>query len=119
MQLDLLLLLALNVAAFASLAVGLAFWLKERPSGGSPRDVAAAFGMLELALRKAFPDLPQGFTWREGIAEARKRGVRLNWTALDGALRSYEAYRYGQEPAPAASPQPDLLKLLKVLGGPR
>ena len=119
MQLDLILLVVFNVAAYASLVAGLASWLKERPPGGSPRDVAAAFGMLEQALRRAFPDLPEGFTWREGIAEARKKGVRLNWNALDGALRSYEAYRYGQEPAPTAAPQPDLLKLLKVLGGPR
>ena len=119
MQLDLLLLVVLNGAVYASLVAGLAFWLKERPHRGRPRDVASAFGMLDLAFRRAFPDLPQGFTWREGIAEARRKGVRLNWAAIDTTLRSYEAYRYGEGPAPAVAPQPDLLKLLKVLGGPR
>ena len=82
----------------------------------NPADAKAAFGLLEAALKKTFPGLPEGFTWREGMAEARRKRLDLNWEELDRELNDYEAYRYGSGLAPAAS-QPELLKLLKSLRG--
>jgi hypothetical protein len=112
MDLDSLLLL--NAAAYGSLAVALAVWRARR--GAMPADTRAAFGLLESALRHAFPDLPEGFTWREGLGMAKTKGLDIRWDEIDESLRRYEAYRYGQGP-PLEPPRPEMLKLVKALGG--
>jgi hypothetical protein len=55
-----------------------------------------AFEALEKSLKGAFPDLPCGFTWGEGIERAKKLTIRIDWTELEKELRTYEAYRYGK-----------------------
>lgn len=106
------LLFALNVLVYASLAAGLIAWRTTRSP--NPADALAAFAQLEAALRRAIPDLPDGFTWREAVSEARRRGLVSDWKELDRTLGNYEAYRYGGGPSPGAA-QPELLRLLKAL----
>jgi hypothetical protein len=88
-------LLALNVVLYASLAF-LALRLRRRKF--APSNLTEAFGDLELALKESVPDLPSGFTWEEAVARLRSSGVRTE--GMEGALKGYEAYRYGGAPLP-------------------
>lgn len=106
-------LIFLNVAAYGSLVAALAVWRRRRVP--KPADARAAFRLLETALKRAFPDLPDGFTWREGMDMAKKKGLDVSWEEIDETLRSYEAYRYGG--SPSLEPMlPEVLKLVKALG---
>ena len=61
-------------------------------------EMALAFGILEDALTRSFPDLPSGFTWEEGIARAKRLKLKsIEWKEVDGILRKYETYRYGKD----------------------
>ena len=106
------LLLALNAAVYLSLVAGLI--ARRRPPTPASEDIRSAFVLLDGALRKAFPDLPEGFTWREGMTKAKKKGLQLDWKELDKTLRSYEAYRYGGADEPKSS-QSELLRLVRAL----
>lgn len=86
-------LLAVNVVLYASLGVAA---LGQRRRKVEPSNLKEAFNGLELALKEAVPDLPSGFTWEEALARLRSSGVKTQ--AMEGALASYEAYRYGGAP---------------------
>jgi hypothetical protein len=88
-------LLALNVALYASLAF---LALRSRRRKFAPSSLSEAFSDLELALEEAVPDLPSGFTWEEAVARLKSSGLRTE--AVEGALKGYEAYRYGGAPLP-------------------
>ncbi len=109
MNLDLV---VLNVAAYGSLAAGLMQTRRQRSSRGV--DVSGAFPLLALTLRKAVPELPAGFTWRQGISAAKGLELNLRWDEIDKAVGEYEAYRYGGRPAPEAS-QPEVMRLVEAL----
>ncbi|MGA2664598.1 MAG: hypothetical protein ABSF83_06625 [Nitrososphaerales archaeon] len=104
--------IGLNLAAYASLAAALLQWGRQRPP--RPTDGPAAFRLLERALRRSFPDLPRGFTLKEGLSKARLDGPALRWEEIDRTVADYEAFRYGDGPAPSL-PQPELMRLVKVL----
>jgi hypothetical protein len=57
--------------------------------------LAEAFQLLEYWLRRAYPDLPEGFTWREALERAPKSDKRIDWQRLLSIIERYEAYRYG------------------------
>ncbi len=78
---------------------------------------AQAFSLLEREMKRALPSLPQGFTWREGVGEAKKTGVLADWPEIGREVDAYEAYRYGgrQEPADFGG----VLTLAKQLKGVR
>ncbi len=101
-----------NVAACASLAGAVVQWHRQRIP--NPRDAAAAFHLLVDALARSFPDLPFGFTLREGLTRARLAGLRLRWEDIDRTVVEYETFRYGGGPIPAL-PQPEVMSLVKVL----
>jgi hypothetical protein len=88
-------LLALNVVLYASLGFAA---LGQRGRKVEPSNLMEAFNGLELALKESVPDLPSGFTWEEALARLRSSGVKTE--AMEGALKSYEAYRYGGTPLP-------------------
>ena len=105
------LLLGLNAAIYSSLVAALVF--RHRAPVGANLDSVALFRLLESSLRRKFPDLPAGFTWREGISKAQSLQLSLDWGAIDAAVERYEAFRYGgaaREPAPA-----EMLKLVRSL----
>ena len=114
MQTEIELLLFVNVAVYSSLIVGLT-QRRRWSSMSGPADLATMFSQLELALKKRFPDLPEGFTIREGLSKVRSLGLDLSWDKIESALEGYEAHRYGDEPLPTAT-QPELRKLVKELG---
>ena len=60
---------ALNAAAYFSLAAGLVQWRRQRLT--LPVGSVAAFQLLERSLERAFPDIKEGFTWREAISRTR------------------------------------------------
>jgi len=88
--------------------------LVRSPSGFRER----TFRELAEVLRGRFPELPEGFTLREGLARAREAAPMLDWGEIYRALDGYEAYRYGGLPEPD-SPQPALAGLVAALGGSR
>lgn len=110
---DLLLgaLLALDLALFASLFYAILSRSRGLPD---PTDLGQAFGSLELALVESMPDLPSGFTWEEAVARLRSSGVQTQ--SMEGALRSYEAYRYGGAPLPDTDYR-EVVRLARALGG--
>lgn len=83
-----------------------------------PASLDEAFREIELALEKRFPDLPEGFTLKEGLSRARTTEPGLRWDDIDAALGAYEAHRYGDLPVSQA-PQPELKRLIIELGGSR
>jgi len=101
-----------NVAAYTSLAGAVVQWYRHRIP--NPPDAAAAFHLLEDALGRSFPDLPYGFTLREGLTRARLAGLRLGWEDIDRRVTEYETFRYGGGPLPAL-PQPEVMRLVRVL----
>ena len=103
----------LNVAAYGSLAAGLVQIQRQRIS--KQIEILEAFPLLEANLRKAFPKLPAGFTWREGISLAKGLGLELRWDEIDNALSSYEAHKYGGRAMPDSSPR-EVMKLAGMLG---
>jgi hypothetical protein len=109
MNLDLV---VLNVAAYGSLAAGLMQTRRQRSSGEA--EISGAFPLLARSLRKALPELPAGFTWRQGISAAKGLELKLRWDEIDKAVAEYEAYRYGGRPAPEPS-QPEVMRLVEAL----
>lgn len=104
--------IVLDVAVYASLTAALLQWRRQRIP--SPRDARTAFHLLEDALRRSFPDLPQGFTLREGLTRARQADPELRWEDIDRTLDQYESFRFGDGSSPAL-PVPEVMKLVKAL----
>lgn len=103
-------LLALNVALYIPLVLAA---LRRRRRKVTASNLADAFNRLELALREAVPGLPAGFTWEEAIARLRSSGVRTE--GVEGALKSYEGYRYGGLPLPDLDFR-EVVKVADMLG---
>lgn len=78
-------------------------------------NVAEAFRILEGAMRKSFPDLPEGFTWKEAFSRVRRMNLDVNWGTVDAALENYEAYRYGGSRLSEIDPE-EVLRLANFLG---
>jgi hypothetical protein len=104
--------IVLNAAVYLSLAAAVVQWNRQRTP--RPTDARGAFRLLEVGLKRAFPDLPQGFTLREGLSRARHAGLDLSWDEIDRTVADYEAYRFGGEGAPSL-PQPELMRLVRAL----
>ena len=103
---------ALNAFAYVSLAIGLVQWRRQRLT--LPADPVAAFRLLEVNLKRAFPDISEGFTWREAISRARNLKADIEWDKIEKDVNGYEAYRYGDGPVPP-TPGNEFLVLLKSL----
>jgi hypothetical protein len=115
MQLDEVL-IAVNVAVYTSIAAGVIQGRRRRTTM-RPSGTDAAFNQLESALVKRFPDLPEGFTMREGLSRVRSLEPDLRWDRIEESLEGYEAYRYGGDPVPSGE-QPELAKLIHKLRSP-
>jgi hypothetical protein len=103
------LLALLDVAVYATVVAGVVVLRRARRSSDHP-----SFRALGEVLRARFPDLPPGFTLREGLAKARDVEPALDWNGIDHALIAYEGYRYGGLPESGPSP-PALSNLVYVL----
>jgi hypothetical protein len=104
--------LALNAIAYTSAGAGALQLRKQRQT--KPVDSLAAFQLFEVSLRRAFPDLKEGFTWREAVSRTRGLTTDLDWVKIGGDLDLYEAYRYGGDPLPPM-PGIEFFRLLKAL----
>jgi hypothetical protein len=104
--------IALNVLVYASLVVGLVQWRRQRVL--LPSDALEAYQLLEASLKRAFPDITEGFTWREAVSRARNAKPDLDWGKIERDVDVYEAYRYGGAPAPPA-PGSEFITLLRAL----
>lgn len=100
-------LVAGNAAVYALLVFG---YVRPKLVRLPKAQVSVAFAILEDALTRSFPDMPAGFTWAEGIARAKTLKLRIEWGAVDGMLKKYEAYRYGVTADQSGDPR-EVLKL--------
>jgi hypothetical protein len=85
-------LLGINVLIYGSLAYQ---FLSHRRRPVRAQTMTEAFAALGVALRASIPELPSGFTWREGVQRARSMGVHADWQRVWAALGAYEGFRYG------------------------
>ena len=93
-------LVVIDLVLYAALVAGL-MAARKVPVNKS-LTLPAAFGVLEGAITQTFPEMGSGFTWREGLARARKLRLDVNWGRVDEELHSYEAFRYGGSEQPGA-----------------
>jgi hypothetical protein len=97
---------------YASVVAGLVVLWK------TPRLIReVSFKALGEVLKARFPDLPAGFTLREGLARARQEEPGLDWNSIDEALASYEDQRYGGLPG-QGGPKLALESLIMALRRP-
>ena len=82
-----------NVVVYAVLLYQLIHRVRAgRVAAGS---LSEAFALLGEGQRAAVPGIPPGFTWREGMVEARKLNHDVNWGEVMVELEGYEAHKYG------------------------
>jgi hypothetical protein len=107
-------LIIVNAVVYAGLALGLVakLSLRQKVKGGA----GTIYSRLESSLKRRFPDLPAGFTLREGLERARRFAPGLDWHQLGEELRSYELHRYGADTAPA-NRSSETARLVRLLGG--
>jgi hypothetical protein len=87
--------LAVNVVLYVALVLTVQSGRARRVNA---ENLAEAFKGLEVALKQAIPDLPDGFTWGDAVARLRSAGIQTN--GMENALKGYEEYRYGGTPLP-------------------
>lgn len=103
-------LIALNGIVYVSFIIGAVSFVRASPR----QEDVSSFRMLGELLRSRFPDLPAGFTLREGLARAKQDQPELNWRSIEQELAAYEGFRYGGLPESGAS-GPALSKLVASL----
>ena len=96
-----LIVLALDGAVYAILMLGIV--ASRRVSLPRVDDPNVAFGLLEKSVMRAYPDLKDGFTWREALARIKGIDARIDWPNVMATLAEYEAYKYGNGDRPAGS----------------
>ena len=106
-------LIPVNIAVYASIAVGLIQGRRRRASM-QPSGIDMAFRQVESAVKERFPDMPEGFTMREALSRVRSLEPGLSWDQIEKSLEAYEAYRYGGAPYPSGE-RPELAELLRSL----
>ncbi len=108
-------LVSIDVAIYAAALAG---YVRMRQLAFRPPNPERAFSLLEKSLEKAFPDLPEGFTWREAMKRVEDIKPDVNMTEVSKALRQYEAWRYGESVKPEEI-NPEVVRLAKALAGRR
>jgi hypothetical protein len=103
--------LAVNVVLYVALVFTV---LSGRARRVNAENLAEAFKGLEVALKQAVPDLPDGFTWGDAVARLRSAGIQTN--GMENALKGYEEYRYGGTPLPDVDFH-EVVMVANILGG--
>ncbi len=87
------LLVVFNVALYAAMIFGY-MTIRKQPALRIT-SLREAFEFLERRLKRAFPDLRDGFTWNEAITRMKPLYGNVDWVEVGGVFQKYEAYRYG------------------------
>ena len=74
-----------------------------------------AFGVLDEEVKIGMPSLPPGHTWREVMAEVRKRDLQVDWVSFGKSMDAYEELRYGGSGRVADADYREVLVLAKEL----
>jgi len=82
-----------NVAVYLLLAYQLIH--ARRTKTGHAGSLREAFGVLDEEVKKGVLSLPPGHTWREVMAEAKRRDLHVDWTSFGKSMDAYEELRYG------------------------
>lgn len=110
-------LIGLNAVGYGSLAIGALQYRRQLPV--LPKDGPGLFAFLDALLARVFPDLPPGFTWREGFQRLRSLDLDVDWAEIERTLSEYEAYRYGGAPRVSSGSWSELVKMIKRLRSKR
>jgi hypothetical protein len=106
-----------NIILYALLVVGM---IRTRSARVPPNPTMEyALGMLERSLRNTFPDMPEGYTWREVINRLKASRKDLNWNEIEEALTAYEESRYGSIKNEKANAWPIIRLTLSLPRGER
>jgi len=54
-----------------------------------------AFGVLDEEVKRGIPSLPPGRTWREVVAEVKRKDLQVDWVSFGKSMDAYEEFRYG------------------------
>ena len=78
----------------------LVFLALSKKSKEFPKDVTLdqAFKILEGALKQSYPELQEGYTWREVMFRLKSTNQyigKIDWTDIKNILKKYEAITYG------------------------
>ena len=79
------------------LAAALLFLRKE---SDVPADISLdeAFNVLDISIKQSYPDLPQGYTWKEILNRIKidhQYQSKTDWFDVEDTLKRYESFRYG------------------------
>lgn len=88
-------LIAVIIMEYAMIGVSL---LRGRTIIADDASMEQAFAILEASLKRFYPELPDGFTWREALSKIQSSSTRtqnLDWYEIEDTLKRYEAFRYG------------------------
>jgi len=102
-----------NAALYLLLAYQLIHaWRSRTRHAGNLRE---AFGVLDEEVKKEMPSLPPGHTWREMVAEAKRRDLQVDWTSFGKSMDAYEELRYGDSERVAEADYREVLSLAREL----
>jgi hypothetical protein len=107
-------LIALIVLEYALLPISLVRSKSKFPENLSLEE---AFETLESTIKRKYPELHEGFTWKEAMAKIKSssQGYRkLDWSEIESTLKKYEEFRYGGLNYPQVNIR-SVLKLSRVL----
>ena len=88
-------LLFANLVAYTTATIALLRRNRRYPNDST---LEQAYGILDDAMAKSFPDMKEGYTWQEAIIRlksAKPRITQIDWTDLENTTRRYESFRYG------------------------
>lgn len=104
-------LIAVIILEYALIGVSL---LRGRTKISDDTTLEQAFAILEASLKRSYPELPAGFTWREALSKIQSSSTRtrdLDWDEIRDTFNRYEAFRYGG----MNYENPDLRSVIRLL----
>ncbi len=89
---------ALAALIFAECVVAAFLLLRKESDLPANISLEEAFNTLDLSLKQSYPDLPQGYTWKETLIRIKtnyRNQRNIDWSDVENTLKRYEAFRYG------------------------
>lgn len=82
----------------AECLVAALLFLRKEPDVPAHISLHEAFNALDLSIKQSYPDLPQGYTWKEILIRIKtdyQHQQKTDWTDVEDTLKRYESFRYG------------------------
>lgn len=89
---------ALIAVILAECAVAAMLLLRKEPDPPANVSLEEAFHTLELSIKQSYPNLLDGYTWKEALIKINADHPyqrKIKWAEVEDTLKKYEAFRYG------------------------